>query len=262
MKTQLNKDRRNFLRLAWPAGVLLLNPGFVFADSKKAKSKTKASRALGECLSLACFQKYGSPHANDDIQKYTSLVGNAVVRNLVNPNHSYHFVVIDSPQYSTFGFPGGIIVISSTLFKSLKTESELACILAHEVSHVHSKHALYSIDKSKLTADKGKDNFNSIITQLQSILFEKGLSSTYEFEADKAGMKLAYRTGYNPDGLQKSLERLVSEKTKKQTAGHWITAHPACSDRISGCKKALKQYPDYATMAVNSDRFVSFRNKI
>ncbi len=116
----------------------------------------ESEMAIGESLALEGFKRYGVPVNDEGFQRYVNLLGNAVARNSIRPEILYRFVVIESPLYNAFACPGGIIFISSTLVKSMANESQLAGVLAHEVSHVGHKHALKSIRRAKFFEGVGK----------------------------------------------------------------------------------------------------------
>jgi predicted Zn-dependent protease len=226
----------------------------------------ESEKAIGESLALESFHRYGLPVKNQNLQQYVNLVGNAVARNSGRPGIPYRFVVIESSLYNAFACPGGIIFLSSTLLKAMYDESELACVLAHEVAHVSHKHALETIRRAKffegvgkitaatMDGSKGKE-FQAMIGDLQTTLFDRGLDQNMEFEADTSGMESAYRTGYDPGGMIRVLRALQRNEATAHKAGSWFSTHPPLSTRISNCTKHLHQYPDARNLATVSDRF-------
>ena len=233
----------------------------------------KSERTIGESLALEGFRRYGLPVKDPALQEYVNLVGNAVARNSGRPEIPYNFVVVESPLQNAFSCPGGIIFISSGLLKTIKSEDQLAGVLAHEVAHVGHKHALKSIQRAqffngvgKITAatmegEKGKE-FESMIGSLQDTLFDKGLDQGMEFEADVGALETAYRTGYDPNGfveVLKQLKRIQSHSTQK---GSWFSTHPPLSERIRKCEGQLRRYPDAKSLAHLPDRFLKYQNRV
>jgi len=233
----------------------------------------ESEMAIGESLALEGFKRYGVPVKDEDLQRYVNLLGNSLARNSVRPEILYRFVVIESPLYNAFSCPGGIIFISSTLVKSMADESQLAGVLAHEVSHVGHRHALKSIRRAKffegvgkitaasMKGDKGKE-FQGMIGDLQGVLFDKGLDKDMEFEADLSGMEAAYRTGYDPSAMIAVLYTLREKEAKATKEGSWFSTHPPLKDRIERCRSAMKKYPDSKSLAREEKRFASYRNKL
>jgi len=227
----------------------------------------KSERAIGERLAVEGLRRYGMPVQNQMLQHYVTLVGTSVAMNSPRPDIPYRFVVLESPLENAFACPGGIIFVTSTLVKTMHSEAQLAGILAHEVGHVALRHALKSIQRaqffsgvgqitaSTMKGDKGAQ-FESMIGDLQNVLFDKGLDQNMEYEADASAMETAYRTGYNPAGLMETLQTLKQiEASTPNKKGSWFSTHPPLSSRIAKNQAQMKKYKDAASLAVLADRF-------
>lgn len=225
-----------------------------------------SERTIGESLALEGFRRYGLPVDNPELQRYVNLVGLAVARNSQRPSIPYVFVVVESPLQNAFSCPGGIIFVTQGLLNTIQDEAQLACILAHEVAHVGHKHALQSIKRARFFKGVGKitaasmegqkgAQFESMIGDLQNVLFDKGLDQNMEFEADMSAMKTAYRTGYDPRGMIQVLKQLQEIQARSQKKGSWFSTHPPLSERIKKCKSQLNHYPDAADLAHDKARF-------
>lgn len=297
-KTSIN--RRHFLGFVGPAMLMMTCPSYAFdlfkvidpegknKDLQKAKTIVqgassiassatkmdyKSEFTIGESLALEGFKRYGLPVQNQHLQRYVNLVGNAVARNSDRPEIPYYFVVVKSNLYNAFACPGGIIFVSSTLVQHMQDESQLACVLAHEVGHVSHKHALKSIKRAQFfegvskistVTMKGKDgqNFRNMIGDLQTVLFDRGLDKNMEFEADLTGMEIAYRTGYNPLGFIRVLEMLKTKESTASKKGSWYSTHPPLATRIQKCNAKKRAYPDAATLARVQHRFLNYRKML
>ena len=293
----VDTGRRAILKLVGPAALLMACPAYAIdlfkmldpegksKDIQRAKSifegvgsiaasatdlDYKSEFSIGESLALEGFQRYGRPAKNQDVQKYVNIVGNTVSKSSMRTDIPYYFVVVENDIYNAFACPGGIIFVSSALVKSMQNEAELASVLAHEVAHVGHKHALQSIKRAKffegvgkistanMQGEKGK-KFQSMIGDLQSVLFDHGLDQDMEFEADLSGMKIAYKTGYNPEGFIRVLTMLKQKETTAVKKGSWFSTHPPLTERIQKCRAAMTNYPDAASLAVVSSRFATYR---
>jgi predicted Zn-dependent protease len=223
-------------------------------------------RTIGESLSLESLQRFGKPVGKEALQKYVNLVGSAVAANGKRPTIPYQFAVLDSKVQNAFAAPGGVIFISKALVDIIDNEAELAAVLAHEVGHVAAKHAISSIRRTQflqgvgtitaasMKGDKGKQ-FESMIGDLQSVLFDKGLDKGMEFEADAAAMETAYRTGYDPAGMISVLKKLQKLEATGDKKGSWFSTHPPLDERIARLEEQLKKYPDHAALATVKTRF-------
>lgn len=229
----------------------------------------KSERAIGERLAVEGLRRYGMPTPKQAMQHYVNLVGLAVAMNSPRTDIPYRFVVVDSPVQNAFACPGGIIFVTSALMQTVQTESQLAGILAHEVAHVAHRHALKSIQRAQffsgvgqitaatMKGDKGAQ-FESMISDMQNVLFDKGLDQNMEYEADATAMETAYRTGYNPAGIMEALMSLQKlEASSPDKKGSWFSTHPPLSSRIAKNQAQMKKYPDARSLAVLADRYKS-----
>jgi beta-barrel assembly-enhancing protease len=236
----------------------------VFSSAKEMDYPTE--RTIGESLALEGLQRFGTPVKNEGLQQYINQVGNAVAANSTRPTIPYQFAVLDSDVDNAFAVPGGVIFVSRELLRVVGNESELAGVLAHEVGHVANKHALKSIRRaqflsgvSTITAanmkgDKGKQ-FQSMIGDLQSVVFDKGLDKSMEFEADAAALETTYRTGYDPRGLINVLKKLQKVEATSIKKGSWFSTHPPLDERIARLEDLMKKYPNSGALAKVPERF-------
>lgn len=235
----------------------------VLSSSKEIDYITE--RTIGEALALESMQRFGRPVANEGMQQYVNLVGAVVAQSSLRSTIPYHFTVLDSPVQNAFAAPGGMIFISKALLETLTDEAELAAVLAHEIGHVAAKHALKSTQRAQFlqgvgtitaatSGGKGKE-YQALIGDLQSKLFDQGLDKGMEFEADLAGMETSYRAGYNPLAMIRVLERLQKLEASSVKKGSWFSTHPPLKERISRLKREQARYPDAATLAELPERF-------
>ncbi len=253
---------------------------FVSPDTKEGKILSGATQVLssakdmdypteltiGESLALESMQRFGKPVAKESLQQYVNLVGNAVAANSKRPSIPYRFAVLDSPVQNAFAVPGGVIFISKSLVGIMENEAELAAVLAHEVGHVAGKHAISTIRRTQflsgvgtitaasMKGDRGKQ-YESMIGDMQTVLFDKGLDKGMEFEADSAAMETLYRTGYDPRAMitvLKKLQKIEATSTKK---GSWFSTHPPLDERIERLEAQLGKYPGAASLARVPQRF-------
>lgn len=235
----------------------------VLRSSKEIDYATE--RTIGEALALESMQRFGRPVDNEGVQQYVNLVGAVVAQSSLRSTIPYHFTVLDSPIQNAFAAPGGVIFISQALLATLADESELAAVLAHEIGHVAAKHALKSTQRAQFlqgvgtitaatSGSKGKE-YQALIGDLQSKLFDQGLDKTMEFEADRAAMETTYRAGYNPLAMIRVLERLKKLEASSVKKGSWFSTHPPLNERIARLKKEGSLYPDAATLAELPVRF-------
>lgn len=181
--------------------------------------------------------------------RYVNLVGQAVVSHCDRKKIPYHFGILRTSEINALAAPGGYIFITRGLLNTLKDESELAGVLAHEVTHVVHRHIVKAIRQADLVgagqdlaAATGKDvSQYSQFSDFSINLLSNGLSRDDELDADKGGTILAANVGYDPSGLRRSIERLAAKQQADVLLGRFNKTHPPSSDRLKLIDKTLKQ---------------------
>ena len=105
---------------------------------------------LGEQVSDKIRTKYGVVQ-DPSVHRYVALVGNTVARKSARPGLKWNFIVLDTDGVNAFAAPGGFLFVTRGMLALVRSEDELACVLAHEVAHVAKKHGLKTIQTSRLT---------------------------------------------------------------------------------------------------------------
>jgi predicted Zn-dependent protease len=187
-----------------------------------------------------------APLVKDEaLQQYVNKVGLWIALQSERPGLPWRFGVTEDADVNAFATPGGTILITRGLYEKLRNEAELAGVLAHEISHVVQRHQLKAI-KSALgrewqmelaTAVAEKKNNRDAAHSLQAFtagteLFARGLDKGDEFEADRMGVVLAARAGYNPFGLVASLQTLDAVNPQDGAVALMFKTHPAPAKRL------------------------------
>lgn len=179
---------------------------------------------------------------NNQLQQYVNRVGHWVALQSERPDLPWSFGVIDSPNVNAFAAPGGYIVMTAGLYQLFENESQLATVLAHEISHVIEKHHLDAIrDTSqrelladlavKVTEEKYRDKMSKLVNSGVQI-YARGLDQRYEYGADRRGVVLAARSGYDPYAMLDVLTTLSSINTADDSMAVFLNTHPPLSERI------------------------------
>lgn len=229
-----------------------LGKGGVKAAQSLQPIGLEEEKAIGGSLAIQVVNKFGGVYPNQDLQKYIATLGRAVADVSDRPDIEYYFAVLNSEHPNAFATPGGYVFISIGLLRMIENESQLAGVLAHEISHITHKHALKTIEKSKMLAGFGSltigalgadpGMFDKVLEQAAEALFTKGLEKGMEFEADKVGTEYAYRLGYRPDGLKNFLSILNGKLPKEGSA--LASTHPSPQERVSTLSGSMGEYSD------------------
>lgn len=159
------------------------------------------------------------PIADEAVQRYVNRVGLWVAAGSDRPELDWTFAVVDSPGVNAWAAPGGFVFITRGLFLLLEDEAELACVLGHEIAHVTAGHyveALAARVRSGMIRDllRAEDIAGVDAATVDRLaaegarLFGLGLKREDEHEADRLGVTLAARAGYDPWALLGTLTLL------------------------------------------------------
>lgn len=143
---------------------------------------------------------------------------------------------------NAFAMAGGKIGVNTGLIERMNpTDDELAQVLAHEVSHAISGHSReqMSIAMSQQLglgiagAALGLESSSmQLASQVADIALALPFSRTMEHEADRVGLELAARAGYNPQAAV-SLWRRMSAAHGGARPPAWLSTHPTDASRIA-----------------------------
>ena len=193
-------------------------------------------------------------HPDMGLQRYVNRLGRWIALHSDRPDLKWTFGVLDDPGYNAFAAPGGYIVVTKGLVDRVADEAELAGILAHEITHVTSRHHLKAMNKnaqtslgtqllaqaaaSKINNTVGK-NLSSQVVALGRDLYSRGLDQGDELEADRNGVALATRAGFDPFGLVAVLQQLRSATPDNPIFSLSMSTHPAPQLRLDQLEQAM-----------------------
>jgi predicted Zn-dependent protease len=209
-------------------------------------------------------------HVSADVQHYVNLLGNSLAR-ASGMQYRWHFAVISSDAVNAFAAPGGYVLLTSGLLKLLDSEHELAYVLSHEIAHVARKHH-YTVIRRQQLADKtmqelqegeqDKDVRN--VTRMSAQIYARGLDRNAEFEADRLGVEIMTRTGYDPVASIDVLSRLVALQGNDARAQLLFSTHPSPGERLDQLIAAgVEQLPrPPAPKPAMDKRFETFRSQL
>ncbi|MDP2173701.1 MAG: M48 family metallopeptidase [Candidatus Cloacimonadaceae bacterium] len=162
--------------------------------------------------------------------EYVNFVGQTVVAASDGGDIPFRFFILDISQPNAYACPGGIIFISKGMLQLIKTEAELAFVLAHEIAHVTRFHGMIETIKREhqiaaasafdeldtalpdAFSAKAKDieqELEADIMQMFNTLIQ-GRLDAYEQEADIVGLRYLARAGYHPQNAAELLTRLIN----------------------------------------------------
>ncbi|MFN0038066.1 MAG: M48 family metalloprotease [Burkholderiales bacterium] len=207
-----------------------------------------------------------------DLQRYVNEVGMWVAQHSERPNLPWHFGVNDSDHVNAFAAPGGFIVVTKGMMRQLRNEAELAGVLGHEIAHVTRKHHLNALRKSAVMSLIGTtvqvaasdSKHSELVKKLAGPtkeLYARGLDKSDEFEADRAGVVLAARAGYDPFGLPAALTTLAGASPTDNFLTLLYKTHPLPQARLDKLAPGLGTLESIKAPQ-NADRFLLHTQKL
>lgn len=208
---------------------------FIFAsDSQGVQSdEEKVGRA-------AAAQVLGAARLidTDASHQYLNLLGQSLASK-GGTLYRWRFGAIESDAINAFAMPGGYILVSTGLLKILESEDELAFVLAHEIAHVSLRHHYQIVLRQRLAEQASRELQSAVqgndLAKLASAsgqIYARGLDKAAEFEADRLGVEIMTRAGYDPIAALGVLDRLLKFKGSDPRAELLFSTHPSPSERL------------------------------
>ncbi len=229
--------------------------------------------ALGK--SLAQEVERSSKLIDDPVvTEYVNRVGQNLVRNS-DARVPFTIKVIDSDEVNAFALPGGFFYVNSGLILRAQEESELAGVMAHEMSHVICRHGTKQATKAELIqigamaamifvpygwAGYGIYEGMNLAIPLTFLKFSRDA----EREADFLGIQYMYKAGYDPNSYVTFFERIqADEKRRPGTVSKVFATHPPTGDRIAAAQKEIARLlPEKDEYIVTTSEFDSVKARL
>jgi len=208
-------------------------------------------REIGLGKQLAQEVEKSSKLIDDPIvTEYVNRVGQNLVRNS-DARVPFTIKVIDSDEVNAFALPGGFFYVNSGLILRAQEESELAGVMAHEISHVTARHGTKNATKGELMqlatiplillgpggwAGYGIYQGLNLAIPVTYLKFSRDA----EREADFLGLQYMYKAGYDPNSYVTFFERIqADEKRRPGTIPKVFSSHPPTPERIENTQKEI-----------------------
>ena len=211
-------------------------PEFNWKNPSKEEEIALGREITGSLLGAAPLVK------DEALQNYVNQVGRWVANQCERADLPWKFGVIESSDINAFAAPGGYVLITKGLYQKLQNEAQLAGVLGHEIAHVVKKHQLKVLQKQqllnigagKLSDLLGKDDkLAKKVIGSGAEISARSLDKTAEFEADRMGMVLATRAGYDAYGLPDVLQTIGQTNKSDNSVALLFKTHPHPDERLT-----------------------------
>jgi len=200
-----------------------------------------------------------APVINDPLlDEYIQDIGNRLVTQAENVKFPYKFFILNSPDINAFAFFGGHIGIHTGLIFNARNESELASVLAHEVSHVTQRHIARSIEArqkssplqiasllgSILLAVVSPEAAMAALSVSNAASAQSSINYTRqnEKEADRVGIGILAQAGFDPNGASSFFGILAEKNRLKSTPLAFLLTHPLPESRIADARSRAASF--------------------
>ncbi len=157
------------------------------------------------------------------------------------PRWQWEVNVLTSKELNAWCMPGGKMAVYTGLLERLQlTDDELAAVMGHEIAHALREHgreraseelataAVIGIAGAVLGASAGTTDLANIVADLT---ISRPHSRTQETEADRIGVELAARAGYDPRAAVTLWQKMA--KASGGEPPQFLSTHPSSETRIS-----------------------------
>ncbi|MEI8299274.1 MAG: M48 family metalloprotease [Pseudomonadota bacterium] len=199
-----------------------------------------------------------------EIGEYIQGIGSRLSSHAQEGTVKFTFLVVKDNSINAFALPGGFVCVHSGLILATTSESELAGVLAHEVSHVTQRHIARSVQQASraslgataamlaailVGAMSGNSNVGMAgVMAGQSAAMQQQLnfSRENEYEADRVGIHVMASAGYDPNAMGtffETLGRRMGSGGPNAKILEFLQTHPVTSGRIAEAKGRAVSYP-------------------
>ena len=228
---------------------------FLFSSIKLNAQDISYDKKIGKEAHDEIVSTVGLYH--HPFETYLAQIGKRLELNIENKQFNYQFYILDMKEPNAMALPGGSVYFSRGILPLANSEAELAGVLGHEIIHAHKRHSIKAMRKGIFPAilQIPGEIINVVISpQLGNLintpikytgeLFSSNYSRKNEKEADKFGVALSAKSGYEPLALVKmlnKLEKIAKLSSDEEAKFSFFDSHPMTAKRESDIQKRVKK---------------------
>jgi beta-barrel assembly-enhancing protease len=194
------------------------------------------------------------------LDDYINALGYRLVSYSPQPDQPFTFFVVRDSSINAFALPGGFVGVNAGLITTTANESELAAVLAHEISHVTQQHLVRAVEAEQkyaplmvlamvgaLVAASRQSPYNTSNSDIGAIATAEGLAAQMEInftradesEADRVGIQTLAKANFDPDamaGFFSRMQKALRPGFDENDVPSLLMDHPVTIERISEAK--------------------------
>lgn len=245
-------------------------------ESSQADVSPAMERRIGEKI---MHEIRRDPAWLDDaeINAYLNRLGSRLAAHSEGARQDFELFALRDPSLNAFAMPGGYIGVHSGLILAAESESELASVLAHEIAHVTQHHMARSVGVQgqsqmaamaamalALLASRSSSDLAigaAMVGQAVGIQNQLNYSRDFEREADRLGLTVLERAGFDIRGMNNFFERMLKfGRLYENNAPGYLRTHPLTTERMADLGNRIQGRP-YKQVADSLD-FLLVRAKL
>jgi len=220
-------------------------------------------RKLGETI-IRQLRANGAYINDPEVNDYLNELGHRLVAASRDVKQDFEFFGVPDPQVNAFALPGGYIGVHTGLILLTQSESELAGVLAHEISHVTQHHMARALSAQKdsmlmslaglalaVLAARGSgassgEAASAAIAATQALTIQNQLNFTREneYEADRIGFQRLDDAGFDVTAMATFMERMQRAfRFVEGNAPTYLRTHPITYERIAEAQARAYGHP-------------------
>ena len=187
---------------------------------------------------------------------------------------AYSFKVVNDKSINAFALPGGPTFTHTGLIAAADNESQIAGVLAHEISHVVLRHGTSNVSKANLLQIPamlgGALGGGGMLGQLAQLGVGLGANSLMlkfsrnaESDADMLGTRIMHTVGYNPIEMARFFEKLEAESGGKEgKMAQFFSDHPNPGNRVKAVQAEILLLPKRASYDAESGTIAQVKQAV
>ena len=199
-----------------------------------------------------------TPRSGDTaLRERLGRVAAPIVRAAARNDLQWEFVVFEAPELNAFVLPNGKVAVFRGMMEFATTDDELGAVIGHEVAHIIARHPAERVSQEVATkvgvsvaqfVFGGENGENAEL--VAGVL---GLGATYgvllpysrrhELEADRLGVDLMRKAGFDPLGAVRFWERMIARQGRQGAPPETLSTHPADERRLAALRTAIAGRP-------------------
>lgn len=229
-------------------------------ESSSAALSPQMERRIGEDA-MRQIRRDPAYLADPEITDYLNELGRILVAASPASGRDFQFFAIKDDTVNAFAMPGGFVGVHTGLLLAAQTESELASVLAHEISHVTQHHIARLLSRSSdlsplvlaglfvaaLATRSGSNSVSDLgqaallASQGGAIQAQLGYTRDFEREADRIGFQVLQQAGFDVNGMVSFFSRLQrSSRVYENNAPAYLRSHPLTAERIGDIQNRIQ----------------------